>query len=488
MENKRKRRRYKRNPIDYVIFGVLAILFVAAIVWIAGGTKEYTIDIQLNGSAEVTLEYGTAYEDAGAVAQCYSDNQKKDPVALEVQTESNVDTSKVGTYRVIYTATYKQQTKTLERTVHVVDTQMPVISLVSDPEKFTLPGQIYEEEGFTAIDGHDGDLTHLVERTVTDTEVIYKVTDASGNTAEVRRTIRFHDPEAPVLTLLGDAEITLEAGTAYQEPGFTAMDNCEGDVSHLVDVTGNVNIWSAGTYVVTYTVSDSYGNTATATRKVNVTGKQTGDPVEGNGKVIYLTFDDGPSDHTLKLLDVLDKYNVKVTFFVAGTGRTAYLSQMAERGHAIGLHSVTHEYGKIYASEEAYFDDLYGIQSLVEQQIGYKTWLMRFPGGSSNKESMKYCKGIMTKLTKSVVEKGFHYFDWNVDSNDAGGAKSADEVFRNVTDGCSRNKDYFIVLQHDIRGFSVEAVEDIIIWGLSNGFTFEKLTEDSPGCHHPVNN
>jgi peptidoglycan/xylan/chitin deacetylase (PgdA/CDA1 family) len=235
-------------------------------------------------------------------------------------------------------------------------------------------------------------------------------------------------------------------------------------------------------------VSDSYGNTATATRKVNVTGKQTGDPVEGNGKVIYLTFDDGPSDHTLKLLDVLDKYNVKATFFVAGTGRTAYLSQMAERGHAIGLHSVTHEYGKIYASEEAYFDDLYGIQSLVEQQIGYKTWLMRFPGGSSNKESMKYCKGIMTKLTKSVVEKGFHYFDWNVDSNDAGGAKSADEVFRNVTDGCSRNKDYFIVLQHDIRGFSVEAVEDIIIWGLSNGFTFEKLTEDSPGCHHPVNN
>ena len=181
MDNKRKRKRYRRNPIDYVIFGALAILFVAAIVWIAGGTREYTIDIQLNGSAEVTLEYGTAYEDAGAVAQCYSDNQSKDPAALEVQTQSNVDTSKVGTYRVIYTATYRRQTKTLERTVHVVDTQAPVISLVSDPDKFTLPGQSYEEEGFSATDGYDGDLTHLVERTVTDTEVIYTVSDSSGN-------------------------------------------------------------------------------------------------------------------------------------------------------------------------------------------------------------------------------------------------------------------------------------------------------------------
>ena len=493
MDNKRKRKRYRRNPIDYVIFGALAILFVAAIVWIAGGTREYTIDIQLNGSAEVTLEYGTAYEDAGAVAQCYSDNQSKDPAALEVQTQSNVDTSKVGTYRVIYTATYRRQTKTLERTVHVVDTQAPVISLVSDPDKFTLPGQSYEEEGFSATDGYDGDLTHLVERTVTDTEVIYTVSDSSGNKTEVRRTIVFKDPEPPVLTLLGDMEITIEAGTSYAEPGFTAVDNCDGDIAQFVNVTGNVNIWSAGTYTITYTVTDSYGNTTSATRTVNVKAKQTGGgdvggpQVDGTGKVIYLTFDDGPSDYTLELLKVLDKYNVKATFFVAGTGRLSYLAKIDAAGHAIGLHSVTHKYSEIYASEDAFFADLYGIQKIVEQQIGYKTWLMRFPGGSSNMESAKYCKGIMTKLTKSVVDQGFYYFDWNVDSDDAGGARSAEEVFRNVTNGCAK-KNNAIVLQHDIKGFSVKAVEDIIIWGLSNGFTFEKLTESTPGSHHPVNN
>jgi peptidoglycan/xylan/chitin deacetylase (PgdA/CDA1 family) len=394
---------------------------------------------------------------------------------------------------VIYTATYRRQTKTLERTVHVVDTQAPVISLVSDPDKFTLPGQSYEEEGFSATDGYDGDITHKVQRELTDTEVIYTVTDSSGNKTEVRRTIVFKDPEPPVITLLGDQEITIEAGSGYEEPGYTAVDNCDGDIAQFVNVTGNVNIWSAGTYTITYTVTDSYGNTTSATRTVNVKAKQTGGgdvggpQVDGTGKVIYLTFDDGPSDYTLELLKVLDKYNVKATFFVAGTGRLSYLAKIDAAGHAIGLHSVTHKYSEIYASEDAFFADLYGIQKIVEQQIGYKTWLMRFPGGSSNMESAKYCKGIMTKLTKSVVDQGFYYFDWNVDSDDAGGARSAEEVFRNVTNGCAK-KNNAIVLQHDIKGFSVKAVEDIIIWGLSNGFTFEKLTENSPGSHHPVNN
>ena len=494
MKNERRRKRHRRSTWDYVIIGFLVLLFAAGGAWLAvATTNEYTVDLTMKGNAEVTLEYGTAYDDAGAVAQCYSDNQSKDPAALEVQTQSNVNTSKVGTYRVIYTATYRRQTKTLERTVHVVDTQAPVISLVSDPDKFTLPGQSYEEEGFSATDGYDGDLTHLVERTVTDTEVIYTVSDSSGNKTEVRRTIVFKDPEPPVLTLLGDMEITIEAGTSYAEPGFTAVDNCDGDIAQFVNVTGNVNIWSAGTYTITYTVTDSYGNTTSATRTVNVKAKQTGGgdvggpQVDGTGKVIYLTFDDGPSDYTLELLKVLDKYNVKATFFVAGTGRLSYLAKIDAAGHAIGLHSVTHKYSEIYASEDAFFADLYGIQKIVEQQIGYKTWLMRFPGGSSNMESAKYCKGIMTKLTKSVVDQGFYYFDWNVDSDDAGGARSAEEVFRNVTNGCAK-KNNAIVLQHDIKGFSVKAVEDIIIWGLSNGFTFEKLTESSPGSHHPVNN
>ena len=312
MENRRQRKRPRRSPWDYVIFGFLGFVILVLCVWIAVGiTNEYTIELQVNGSAEVTLEYGTEYRDAGAQAQCWGSHKNKEPFELEVQTQSDLDTSKVGTYRITYTASYQRQTKKVERIVHVVDTQMPVISLVSDPDHYTLPGQVYEEEGFSAMDGHDGDITHKVQRELTDTEVIYTVTDASGNTAELRRPIVYKDPEAPVLTLLGDMEITIEAGTSYAEPGFTAVDNCDGEIAHLVNISGNVNIWSAGSYVITYTVTDSYGNVSTATRTVNVKAKQTGGgdvggtQVDGTGKVIYLTFDDGPSSYTLELLQVL---------------------------------------------------------------------------------------------------------------------------------------------------------------------------------------
>ena len=495
MGTARERRRPKRSPWDYLILGFLVALFAAGGAWLAVcSSNEYTVDLTLKGEQTVTLEYGTAYTDPGAEAKAYGSILKKDGVTVDVAMESNVDTAKVGSYKVTYTASYKDAEKTLERTVLVVDTQAPVISLIYDPNHYTLPGQPYEEEGFSAMDGYDGDITHKVQREVTDTEVIYTVTDAAGNKAQLRRAIVYNDPEPPVLTLSGDAEITITAGTKYTEPGFTAVDNCDGDIQALVTVSGSVDIWTAGTYTITYTVTDSFGNSSTATRKVNVKAVETGGGggntnVDGTGKTIYLTFDDGPSDYTLELLEVLAKYNVKATFFVTGTAKLEYLPQIAAGGHAIGLHSVTHNYSQIYKSEDAFFADLYKMQSMVEQYVGYKVWLMRFPGGASNKVSAKYDGGIkiMSKLTKSVVDQGFYYYDWNVDSNDAGGAKSANEVYNNVTKGCA-NKTNSVVLQHDIKGFSVDAVERIIQWGLENGFTFEKITPDSPSCRHNPNN
>ena len=93
----------------------------------------------------------------------------------------------------------------------------------------------------------------------------------------------------------------------------------------------------------------------------------------------------------------------------------------------------------------------------------------------------------MTSLAASLTDMGYQYFDWNVDSNDAGGAKKAQTVFANVTAGVSQNR-VSVVLQHDIHDFSVDAVEDIIVWGLNNGYSFERLTETSPGVHHGVLN
>ena len=93
----------------------------------------------------------------------------------------------------------------------------------------------------------------------------------------------------------------------------------------------------------------------------------------------------------------------------------------------------------------------------------------------------------MSLLAKEVENKGYVYFDWNVDSFDAGGASTASQVARNVINGC-KGREASVVLQHDIKKYSVEAVEEILQWGLENGYTFLPLQEDSPTCHHKISN
>lgn len=208
--------------------------------------------------------------------------------------------------------------------------------------------------------------------------------------------------------------------------------------------------------------------------------------VTPSGNVIYLTFDDGPSKYTQELLDVLDRYNVKVTFFVTNSGYTDMIGEEYRRGHSVGIHSASHDYDEIYASQDAYFADFEKMSDIIYEQTGERTKLLRFPGGSSNRVS-SFNPGIMTTLTEAVQERGYQYFDWNVLSGDAGETTDTDEVVRRVTEGC---KDFTssVVLQHDIKGFSVAAVERIIQWGLENGYTFERLTVDSPSAHHRINN
>lgn len=208
------------------------------------------------------------------------------------------------------------------------------------------------------------------------------------------------------------------------------------------------------------------------------------DPAEE--KVIYLTFDDGPGPYTEKLLDILDRYGVKATFFVVDTPYVQLLGEIARRGHTIGIHSASHDFSRVYAGEEAFFRDLTAMRNIIRNQAGVCSDLIRFPGGSSNTVS-RFNPGIMTRLTRAVEEMGYVYFDWNVDSNDAGGATSSWQVYDNVVRGCKGLR-RAVVLQHDIKGFSVEAVEWIIRWGKANGYQFKALDENGPTVHHNVQN
>ena len=463
-----------------VALGLLAFLGVRTL----DAHREYKLDLTLAGEDKIVLEYGTEYVDQGAEGTVCGLQAMAQPQQLEVIQSGRVDTSRVGSYQLRYRISYGRYTKMVVRTVEIVDTQKPSISLVANPETYTLPGSAYEEEGFFAYDDYDGDLTDRVIREEKDGVVTYSVSDSSGNVTEVSRTIVYDDPIAPEIILRGDSLICLYVGSPFTDPGFSALDNCDGDITDRVTVTGSVDCGTQGTYTLTYTVQDGYGNEASATRTVQVLARPT--PIQPVGGVIYLTFDDGPGPNTQKLLDVLAKYDVKATFFVVKTGRLDLLSKIVDGGHSIGIHSLSHKYEEIYASEEAYLADIYGMQEIIREYTGVTTYLMRFPGGSSNKVS-SFNPGIMTRLTKLVEAEGFRYFDWNVSSGDAGGVETAEEVFNNVIHGCATKK-CSIVLQHDTRSFSVDAVERIIQWGLANDYTFAALGMDSPCYHHNINN
>ncbi|MBQ3530151.1 MAG: polysaccharide deacetylase family protein [Oscillospiraceae bacterium] len=484
------------KAIRIIIICVLALV-VATIGVAAVRTLDFDppVTLLLNGEGDIYVEYGQEYTEQGAVATL-SDAQEKVPVTIVGQ----ADTSRLGDYLIKYIASFGGHTTTAYRCVHVIDSEAPVITLTSDPKSYTLIGEAYLEEGFTATDNYDGVLTNQVVCKEIDGVMHYSVADSSGNVTTVTRTINYVNPDAPILTLEGGQTCFIMAGEQYAEPGYVATDLRDGDLSANVIVSGDVDGNIPGIYTLKYTISNSVGMDATRERIIYVIPKQTEDEppsaeilpnpgtvIEPNGKTIYLTFDDGPSSHTARLLDVLKKYNVKASFFVTSSAYMDVLTRAAKEGHTIAIHTNSHDYSKIYASDEAFMADLEAIQSKIQQYTGIKSMLTRFPGGSSNSVSSAYSRGIMTRLTKKLHAMGYQYFDWNVDSNDAGGARTAKKVFENVTKGIAERQNS-VVLQHDTKGYSVDAVEQIIAWGLCNGYTFKALDKDSPACHHSVRN
>ena len=433
------------------------------------------IEFSVTDNSVVEIEYGSD-EQMEAVSALYKGTLfNKEGTAVEVSVEGQVEYDKVGSYELSYYAKHKDTTGNALVTVEIKDTQAPVITLVSDPEHYTSPVGAYEEEGFTAIDNYDGDITAQVVREEKEGVVTYTVMDSSGNETVVERNIIYKDVIAPVITLKGSENLSLYTGGNYSEAGYTATDECDGDITANVVVEGSVDTKKAGTYTVVYKVTDSSGNTAEAKRTVKVKSVTSGD------KVIYLTFDDGPCAYTKKLLEVLDKYNVKVTFFVTGANPSYYylIGDAYDRGHTIAVHTYSHKYSEIYASLDAYLTDFNKIRDIVVEQTGEEPWLVRFPGGTSNTVSRRYCTGVMTQISQEMTARGYTYCDWNVSSGDAGGATTEQQIINNVINGCA-NKKTSIVLQHDMNKLSVNAVEDIIQWGLANGYTFKAMSPGSP--------
>lgn len=180
-------------------------------------------------------------------------------------------------------------------------------------------------------------------------------------------------------------------------------------------------------------------------------------------KKVYLTFDDGPSSNTDRILDILEEYQVKATFFV--TGKTDEKSKeryrrIVEEGHTLGMHSYSHKYDEIYQSLDSFREDLNKLQEYLYLETGVWSRYYRFPGGSSNTVSGAGMEEFITYLN----DQGIVYYDWNVSSRDASSSRlSAEEITENVLEQTGVF-DSMIVLMHDAveKDTTVEALPAII--------------------------
>lgn len=463
------------------------IIILAGIILILTGCITFISCILLTPKIELVdpelfLPVGTIYEEPGY--QAYANNRE---ITDQIKIEGQVNTNKLGTYLITYEATYLFFHTKKIRIVEVIDEEPPRIELVGKEEVFVCPNNIYEEEGYRAVDNYDKDLTEKVKIKNKETERLYEVTDSSGNKTTKKRIIHYEDKEAPKINLKGNSTINISLNSNYQEPGYQAEDNCDGDITSKVVVQNNMNINKAGTYTITYKVTDANNNSTTITRTIIVTS-----PNPNQKGTIYLTFDDGPSSTiTSTLLDILKEEGVLATFFVINHSDSLnyLIKREFEEGHTVALHSYTHDYKTVYQSINNYFQDLEKIQTKVEKITGQSSRIIRFPGGSSNTISKRYQEGIMSELTKEVVNRGYHYFDWNVSSGDAGDANTSKEVYQNVISGLSYNRAN-VVLMHDFEKnyATLDALRDIIKYGKENGYIFQKITMDTTMVTHKVAN
>jgi len=469
-----------------ITLAVLGWLLLTAIVILLIDGR--TVRFYMYGDEKLTVEYGTEFEDPGVYAVTTGILFGEGKTPLAVQTLGAVDTHRLGSYVLRYTARYAFSEYSTERLVTVVDTTPPVIEL-KHTEGYTPTWMTgYAEEGYTAWDAVDGDLTDRVQSERLGDRIRYSVTDSEGNTTSVERVLTNQSFAPPEIRLLGDAHIDMEAGLWFTDPGATVSDSLGTDLSGYLVTEGSVIPWFAGEYVIDYSITNELGETVSAERTVTVRPVAIPETVTPAEKTIYLTFDDGPSRYTGRLLDVLDRYGAKATFFVTAQDPRYYdqIARAFRGGHSVGVHTTSHDYNKIYASEQAFFEDFFNMEEVIREQTGSYTRLFRFPGGSSNTVS-NFNPGIMSRLTRAMNDMGYQYYDWNVYSGDAGDTTKTDQIIKNIKEGCAQHK-YSVVLQHDIKDFSVAAVEEILKWGQANGYSFKALQLDSPGTHHGVNN
>ena len=208
-------------------------------------------------------------------------------------------------------------------------------------------------------------------------------------------------------------------------------------------------------------------------------------------KVVYLTFDDGPSKNTQAVLDVLAKYEVQATFFVTGQNPefADMIKKEADMHHTIGVHTYSHSFKEIYSSIDAYFQDLDKMNHVIKEQTGKTSNVLRFPGGSSNTVSRNYSSGIMSTLAKETEKRGYRYYDWNATNGDGACGTNASSL-ANTAIREAGNQDSVVMLMHDgtCNAATAESLSQVIEHFKSQGYEFRGIDALTPVAHHTIAN
>lgn len=193
-------------------------------------------------------------------------------------------------------------------------------------------------------------------------------------------------------------------------------------------------------------------------------------------KTVYLTFDDGPSRNTGKVLEILREYDINATFFLIASQITPEYEEVVKRitasGNAIGVHTYSHEYGSIYKNTESYIDDFNLARERIEEVTDSKPKIYRFPGGSHNCYLKEDKKDIINRLSK----EGYTYYDWNVSGEDSVGKATTESIYENVIKDVA-DFDEPVILLHDssINDNTVKVLPQIIEYIKEKGYTFKTL-------------
>ncbi len=317
----------------------------------------------------------------------------------------------------------------------------------------------------------------LIAAMLAATAIYVHAKQAQGNPAFVAEKENAADTIAPAVEAF-PMQVATNGRPDYMN-NVEYTDSTHSRVKIAVDSSA-VDLSKAGEYPVVFYAENEAGNVAQAKTSIEVI-----DPKE---KIIYLTFDDGPSPNTPHILKILRDNGVKATFFVTAQWPKSlpYMTQAARDGNVVAAHSYSHNF-KIYSSLDAYFADLERIEQEIEKYTGQRTRIVRFPGGSSNHVYRRYHPGNrqwIDTLKAALLKRGYQYVDWSLDSKDADGNHVP--VTTLVSSACHTYHPQMCLLMHDAaaKKTTVEALPAIIKYFKAQGYKFGTIKSTDYVCHH----